>query len=63
MPMLAQADAEPEKEKFPLLIGMLRPLSTSVTNEMLASNGYVVAMTIEVLIVVTRVKMRKLVRG
>ena len=42
--MLAQADAEPRNEKFPLLIGMLRPLSTSVTNEMLASNGYVVAM-------------------
>jgi tetratricopeptide (TPR) repeat protein len=42
--MLAQADAEPLKEKFPLLIGMLRPLSTSITNEMLASNGYVVAM-------------------
>jgi hypothetical protein len=44
MPMLAQADAEPVKEKFPLLVGMLRPLSTSITNEMLASNGYVVAM-------------------
>lgn len=43
-PMLAAADAGPVKEKFPLLIGMLRPLSTSVTNEMLASNGYVVAM-------------------
>ena len=42
--MLAQADAEPLKEKFPLLIGMLRQLSTSVTNEMLASNGYIVAM-------------------
>src|SRR5436190_18700581 len=42
--MLADADAEPVKEKFPLLIGMLRPLSTSITNEMLASNGYVVAM-------------------
>ncbi len=43
-PMLAAVDAEPVKEKFPLLIGMLRPLSTSITNEMLASNGYVVAM-------------------
>jgi hypothetical protein len=42
--MLARADAEPVKEKFPLLIGMLRSLSTSVSNEMLASNGYVVAM-------------------
>ncbi|MEI9810949.1 MAG: hypothetical protein WDO16_25420 [Bacteroidota bacterium] len=42
--MLARAVAIPLKEKFPLLIGMLRPLSTSVTNELLASNGYVVAM-------------------
>ncbi|MEP7372561.1 MAG: hypothetical protein ABI675_04180 [Chitinophagaceae bacterium] len=42
--MLATTDAEPIREKFPLLIGMLRPLSTSITNEMLASNGYVVAM-------------------
>lgn len=43
-PMLARTEAEPVNEKFPLLIGMLRPLSTSVTNEVLASNGYVVAM-------------------
>lgn len=43
-PMLAQMDAVSVKEKFPLLIGTLRPLSTSITNEMLASNGYVVAM-------------------
>ncbi|MEI9909361.1 MAG: hypothetical protein WDO71_06685 [Bacteroidota bacterium] len=42
--MLAAADAEPLKERFPLLVGMLRPLSTSVTNETLASNGYVIAM-------------------
>ncbi|MES1221831.1 MAG: hypothetical protein ABUT20_40410 [Bacteroidota bacterium] len=42
--MLAQKEEDPIKEKFPLLIGMLRPLSTSVTNEMLASNGYIVAM-------------------
>jgi len=42
--MLAKIDAEPLQEKFPLLIGTLRDLSTSVTNEMLASNGYVVAM-------------------
>lgn len=42
--MLATAEAAPLKEKFPLLIGMLRPLSTSVTNELMASNGYVVAM-------------------
>ncbi|MDX1941780.1 MAG: hypothetical protein SFU99_14565, partial [Saprospiraceae bacterium] len=43
-PMLAQMEATPVGEKFPLLIGTLRPLSTSITNEMLASNGYVVAM-------------------
>lgn len=42
--MLAFKDATWHSEKFPLLIGMLRPLSTSVTNEVLASNGYVVAM-------------------
>src|SRR5215467_6683849 len=42
--LLAEMDAEPIPEKFPLLIGMLRPLSTSVVNELLASNGYVVAM-------------------
>jgi hypothetical protein len=43
-PMLSYADATPRKEKFPVLIGMLRPLSTAITNEVLASNGYVVAM-------------------
>ncbi len=43
-PMLAELDAEPIKEKMPLLIGMLRSISTSITNEMLASNGYVVVM-------------------
>jgi tetratricopeptide (TPR) repeat protein len=42
--LLAEADAAPATEKFPLLIGTLRSLSTSITNEMLASNGYVVAM-------------------
>jgi hypothetical protein len=42
--MLAAGDAETAKGNFPLLVGMLRPLSTSITNEMLASNGYVVAM-------------------
>jgi tetratricopeptide (TPR) repeat protein len=41
---IAQKNAEPLKEKFPLLVGMLRPLSTSVTNELMASNGYVVIM-------------------
>ncbi|HEY0679292.1 MAG TPA: hypothetical protein VGD17_13470, partial [Chitinophagaceae bacterium] len=44
--LLATKDAAPLNEKFPLLIGMLRPLSTSVTNEMMASNGYVVAMVV-----------------
>jgi dienelactone hydrolase len=44
--LLAQKDAEPLKEKFPLLIGMLRPLSTSVANELMASNGYIVAMIV-----------------
>ena len=42
--MLARLNAEPSKEKFPLVIGMLRPLSTTLVNEVLASNGYVVAM-------------------
>ncbi|WP_336516732.1 alpha/beta hydrolase family protein [Pollutibacter soli] len=45
--MLAVADASPLKQQFPLLVGMLRSLSTSLTNEMLASNGYVVAMVRE----------------
>lgn len=45
--MLAVADANPLKQPFPLLVGMLRSLSTSLTNEMLASNGYVVAMVNE----------------
>jgi hypothetical protein len=43
-PMLATKDAAFQKVQSPLLIGMLRPLSTAITNEMLASNGYVVAM-------------------
>lgn len=43
--MLAQKEAIPLPQKFPLLIGQLRPLSTTVTNELMASNGYVVAMT------------------
>ncbi|MBC7949869.1 MAG: hypothetical protein H7Y42_18440 [Chitinophagaceae bacterium] len=42
--MLAWIDADPLKEQFPLLIGSLRPLSTTLTNEVLASNGYIVAM-------------------
>jgi hypothetical protein len=42
--MLASTALPPMKGRFPLLIGMLRPLSTSLTNEVLASNGYMVAM-------------------
>jgi hypothetical protein len=42
--MLAEMNAVPLEEKFPLLIGALRPLSTTITNELLASNGFVVAM-------------------
>jgi len=44
--MLASKAGEPLNGKFPLLLGMLRPLSTTVTNELLASNGYVVAMVV-----------------
>lgn len=44
--MLAQNEAESLREKFPLLIGQLRPLSTSITNELMASNGYVVGMVV-----------------
>ncbi|MBD2699069.1 hypothetical protein IC229_00355 [Spirosoma sp. BT702] len=43
-PLLARKAATSLPQRFPLLIGTLRPLSTSVTNELLASNGYVVAM-------------------
>lgn len=44
--MLALKEAQSLRTQFPLLIGMLRPLSTTVTNEMLASNGYIVAMIV-----------------
>ena len=43
-PLLARRNAPPATGRFPLLIGMLRPLSTTVTNEYLASHGYVIAM-------------------
>ena len=43
---LSQRDAVQIQQKFPLLIGMLRPLSTTITNELMASNGYVVAMVL-----------------
>ena len=44
MPLLAARDATPAGGRFPLLIGHLRDFSTTVTNEYLASHGYVVAM-------------------
>jgi tetratricopeptide (TPR) repeat protein len=44
--LLSQKEANPLSEKFPLLIGVLRPLSTSITNELMASYGYVIAMII-----------------
>ena len=43
-PLLARRDAAPAAGRFPLVIGMLRTLSTTVTNEYLATHGYVVAM-------------------
>jgi tetratricopeptide (TPR) repeat protein len=45
MPLLARKEADPAPGKFPLLLGQLRPFSTELTNEYLASHGYVVAMT------------------
>lgn len=45
-PLLAQKEAVAIPEKFPLLVGTLRPLSTTITNELLASNGYMVAMVL-----------------
>lgn len=44
--LLAQRNAMHLNQKFPLLIGILRPFSTTITNELLASNGYVVAMVV-----------------
>ncbi|MEO9802006.1 MAG: CocE/NonD family hydrolase [Reichenbachiella sp.] len=43
-PLLAYIDAEPMNGSFPLLMGSLRPLSTSIVNEYMASHGYIVAM-------------------
>ena len=43
-PLLARRNAPAASGRFPLVIGMLRTLSTTVTNEYLASHGYVVAM-------------------
>lgn len=43
-PMLARRNAREAAGKFPLVLGELRPLSNSITNEYLASHGYVVVM-------------------
>src|SRR5688500_4823644 len=43
-PLHGRRDAAPPAGRFPLVIGMLRTLSTTVTNEYLASHGFVVAM-------------------
>jgi hypothetical protein len=44
-PLLARRDASPASARFPLVVGQLRRFSTTVTNEYLASHGYVVAMS------------------
>ena len=43
--LLGRRDAAPASGRFPLIVGSLRRLSTTVTNEYLASHGYVVAMS------------------
>ena len=43
-PMLAHRDAREAAGKFPLVLGVLRPLSSCITTEYLASHGYVVVM-------------------
>jgi len=42
--LLARKNASPAKGKFPVLVGMLRSFSTTLTNEFLASHGYIVVM-------------------
>ena len=42
--MIARKNVKPSGDKFPLLIGMLRPFSTTITNEFLASHGFIVVM-------------------
>jgi hypothetical protein len=42
--LLARRDAPAAPGRFPLIVGLLRPLSTWITSEHLASHGYVVAM-------------------
>lgn len=43
-PLLARRDAPATTTRHPLIIGSLRALSTTITNEFLASHGFVVAM-------------------
>jgi dienelactone hydrolase len=43
-PFLAVRDAVPAAGPFPLVVGQLRPMAMTITNEHLASHGYVVAM-------------------
>jgi hypothetical protein len=45
MPLLAHKDAAFAPGTFPLVLGQLRGFSTELTNEYLASHGYVIAMT------------------
>ena len=42
--LAARADATPTDSPTPLIVGTLRPFSTTTTNELLASNGFTVAM-------------------
>jgi len=43
--LLGRRDVAPATGRFPLIVGSLRRFSTTVTNEYLASHGYVVAMS------------------
>jgi len=43
-PLLATRNAAPATGRYPLVVGQLRSLSTTLTNEYLASHGYVIAM-------------------
>ena len=42
--LIARRDAGSANGKFPLVVGQLREFSTTITNEYLASHGYVIAM-------------------
>ena len=43
-PLLARRNVAAATGRFPLIVGELRPFSTTITNEYLASHGYVIAM-------------------